>query len=337
MSENIPMPNNLITATLDAVADLDPSLLADPHTRVLIELGAQFITEVTDRYGSPAAPRWASGTVETDVLMCYHNGGTDGHTSAGPLGAGVPRGVLQLANAVNSTAGREVIDPLLRAAAFTAACAHDHTQLCGRSLLPEGQGPDRGDERLSAETARIRCLDTGVPAEVADLVHVAITATAFDPETRSQNVDYDAYPDRVVLAQEMTAAADLLSLATRRGPLSSLEMVCESLCLHQRGRLVQQQLPAAAAINNPAWLLDCIDVDPELHAAFNEAVVGQAKFFAGHRYSDRAIRQACGASVDDLFGGRQANAELLEIFVGLLRDGHSPRELWNCARDMAGY
>ncbi|MEV4241749.1 hypothetical protein AB0J47_42145 [Nocardia sp. NPDC049737] len=324
-----------ITATLDAVADLDPHLLDDPQTRKLVDIGAQFAAEVTERYGSPDVPRWASGDHETDVLMCYHNGGLDGHTSVGALGAGVPRGVLQLASAVNAAAGQEVIDPMLRAVTFVAACAHDHTQLCGRSL-PERHG-HLGDERLSADTARARCLIAGASAEVADMVFSAVMATAFNPTSKAQNVDY-ANAGRVVLAQEVTAAADLLSLAHRRGPLSSLEMVCEGLCLHQHGRLVQQRLGwAATSITGPAWLLDVIEVDAELRAAFIESVIGQSKFFAGFRFSDHAIREVCGSGIDDLFDGRESNASMLEIFAGLLRDGHSPREVWNCARDMAGY
>ncbi|MFR9753975.1 hypothetical protein ACL02S_23450 [Nocardia sp. 004] len=326
----------LTSRTIAAVAELDPTLLESSATRTLIELGAQFIDEVTDRYGSPDDPRWMSGTVETNVLMTYHNGGIDGHSSAGPLGDGVPRGVLLISAAMNRAAGREVIDPLLRATMFAAAAAHDHTQLCGRSLLPEGQQNDAyGDERLSADTARARCLDAGVPADVADLVALTIMATAFDPTSKAQNVDYDAGSERAILAQEITAAADLLSLTARRGPLGSLEMVCESLCLHQRGQLVQQNTRAFTAIYTPE-LLHAIGVCPELRSAFADGLVGQAKFFSGHRYSDSHIRQVCGAGIDDLFPGRENNVELLKIFHSLLRD-HTPLEVWKVARNIAGY
>ena len=321
--------------TIAAVDELDPALLEDPTTRTLIRLGARFIDDVTKRYGSPSAPEWASGTVETKVLMCYHNGGIDGHSSAGPLGDGVPRGVLQIAAAMNSAAGHEVIDPLLRAALFAAAAAHDHTQLCGRSLLPEGHGEGHGDERLSAAAVRTRCLEAKIPADVAELVHLAVMATAFDPNTKSQNVEYAGKSEREILAQEIIAAADLLSLTSRRGPLGSIEMICESLCLHRSNRLVQQRPRAFTTISTDE-LLYCIGTEPELQPAFADGLVGQAAFFAGHNYSDSHIRQTCGAGIDDLFPGRPSNVDLLKNFRGLLRD-HTPLQVWKFARNIAGY
>lgn len=316
-----------------AVAELDPALLEGSATRPLIELGNRFIAEVTERYGTPAAPRWASGEVETEVFMAYHCGGADGHTSVGPLGAGVPRAVLQIAAAINDAAGREVVDPMLRATLYVAAAAHDHTQLCGRSLLPEGQGHAHGDERRSAELARAHCLGIGAHHQVAATAYVSVMATAFDPVSKRQNVDYD-HTDRAVLAQEITAAADLLSLTARRGPLGSVEMVSESLCLRQRGRLVQQRLPLAASIDSLPWLLDCIDRDPVLTSAFAEGIAGQIAFYSGHRYSDARIRAVCGAGIDELFDGRAANVETLRYFAKLLPD-HGARELWTVAGDLA--
>lgn len=322
---------------LAAVTDLDPILLEDPHTRTLVKVGAEFLTEITGLYGTPDRPRWFSGIVETGVLMCYHNGGADGHSSVGPLGAGVPRAVLQIAAAMDRAAGHQTVDTIVRAAAFTAACAHDYTQLCGRSLLPEGHGPGHGDERLSADAARARCLAAGVPAEFAHLVWECVTATAFNPVTRAQNVDYDQ--DREwVLAQELTAAADLLSLTGRRGPLSSLEHIGEALCLRQHDRIIHRRLPdAPTVISTPLQLLDRIEDDPELRAAFITSVRGQAAFYAAHRYSDTMIRTVCGAGIDELFPGRARNVELLEAFVGLLDAGHTPSSLWHRARDLAGY
>lgn len=331
---------NLQTAapadTIAVVAELDPILLDDPATRVLVDIGAEFIAEVTDRYGSPSDLRWASGAIESDVAMTYHNGGADGHSSVGPLGAGVPRAVLQIAAAMNQAAGSEVVTPLARAAVFAAAGAHDHTQLCGRALLPEGKTPGCGDERISAGTAHARCLAAGVPADTAHMVRVAIGATAFDPTMRTQNVDYSLVPE-LILAQEITAAADLLSLAVARGPLSSIEHVAEALCLHQHDRIIQRRLPLATSITNLPWLLDCIGEDTELRAAFTASVEGQARFYAGHTYSDRRIREVCGSGIDDLFPRRAENTETLRIFVRLLDEGRTPAELWHQARVTAGY
>ena len=138
--ENSPELLNVIVE----VQRLDPELLATEETKQLVMLGAEFGREVTEHYGTPAHPKWATGSFETDVFMSYHNGGEDGHTSVGPRGAGVPRNVLIIAEAVNSAAGQEIYSPLMRAAAFCAAEAHDSHQLCGRTLLPEGQGEDTG-------------------------------------------------------------------------------------------------------------------------------------------------------------------------------------------------
>ncbi|MFI8977508.1 hypothetical protein ACIGO9_31830 [Nocardia asteroides] len=321
-----------ITAT---VGDLDPELFADPTTTTLVELGAGFISEVTDRYGSPSRPVWATGKLHSEVFMAYHCAGPDGHTSVGPLGDGVPRAALHLTAAINRQANREVLDPLLRAIVFYAACAHDHTQLCGRALLPEGQGSDRGDERLSALEARQRADAAGLPADVGVLAQILVMATAFDPTSRTQNVDYKR-TSRAVLAQEVTAAADLLSLTSRRGPLSALEMVCESLTTPSYDRIVHRQFAAATAIHEPAWLLDCISGDPILTCKFRQGLHAQVEFFLTHRFSDPHIRQACGLGIDELFPGRADNADVLAEYITLLND-HTPRELWNVARTNAGY
>src|SRR4051812_18015133 len=122
-----------VEKALAEVRVLDPELLERSDTSQLVELGLQIGKEVTEYFGTPSAPKWASGAHETSVIMSYHNGGEDGHTSVGPEGAGVPRNVLLIAKAVNDAAGREVYDPLMRATAFYAAESHDSRQLCGRA------------------------------------------------------------------------------------------------------------------------------------------------------------------------------------------------------------
>jgi hypothetical protein len=142
--------NAEIQAALAEIQALDTELTARPETRQLVEMGVQFGVEITANFGTPDNPRWADGTVEHGVFMSYHNGGPDGHTSVGPKGSGVPRNVLLISHAVNNAAGYEVFDPLMRATAFYSAEAHDEKQLCGRTLLPEGQVAGNGDERMSA-------------------------------------------------------------------------------------------------------------------------------------------------------------------------------------------
>ena len=332
------------------VRALDPELLESEETRKLVELGAQFGEKVTGDFGTPDAPKWASGTHETGVFMSYHNGGEDGHTSVGAQGVGVPRNVLVIAKAVNDAAGSEVYTPPMRARSFYGAEAHDSAQLCGRALLPEGQGEGRGDERLSAEAARDRYLSAGGDEAAARQIYDDVMATAFNPVTGTQNVDYTAWhadPSNAealtaVLEQELTAAADLLGPTRPRGPLGAVEYSVESLCLAQKEGVVQQRLRAQgiepASITDTAQLLDVIAEDEVLRGAFADTVAGQSKFFSDFlRYSDEAIRTVCGQSIDDLFPGRLENAATLAQYAEALRAGEHPRAVWQHARQLAGY
>lgn len=337
-----------IRRVVTEVRILDPELLEHPGTRLLVELGAQFSAEVTHNYGTPADPKWASGTYETDVFMSYHNGGEDGHTSIGPKGVGVPRSVLLIAPRVNHEAGREVYTPGMRAAALCAAGAHDSRQLCGRALLPEGQGEGRGDERLSAEDAYDRCLAAGSGQEVAQEVYDDVDATAFNPKTSTQNVYYTAWrnnPDdpaltRTVLGQELIAVADLFHLTSLRGSLGAVEYAVERLCLIQKDRLMQKTLQAydiEPANTNISQLLDLIGHDQTLRRAFADDIAESAKFYAGLKFSDEAIRTACGYGIDDLFPGRMQNAHTLSGYASELQAGEEPRIIWWRAQKHAGY
>lgn len=320
------------------VAELDATLFASAQTRALIEIGLDAAAEVTDRYGAPDRPRWASGTVESEVFMAYHCGGQDGHTSVGPRGDGVPWGVLLIADAVNAAAGREVIGAGLRAAAFTAACLHDHTQLCGRSLAPEGQGEGRGDERISAVTAVSRCLDAGISDDAAALVGMGMRATAFDPATKAQHVEYDGIPEDSVIVQELVACADLLSLTSRRGPLGSLEMIAEGLCLRSAGRLAQARLGARRP-RDLGEFYAAAGLDAQLHAAVITALHSQSTFFSGFVFADRALRELTGGpGIDALFPGRGANAARLAAAAAELTDRTvTPAQVWEQIRADAGY
>jgi hypothetical protein len=340
-----------IAKTLNEVQVLDPELLEHPETRLLVELGAQYGTEVTRDFGTPAEPKWASGEHETGVLMTFHNGGEDGHTSVGPEGVGVPRNVLMIAKAVNEAAGREVFDPMMRATAFYSAEAHDSQQLCGRSLLPEGQGEGRGDERLSAQDARERYQEAGGDENTGNLIHDAVMVTAWNPNTGAQNVQYDAWradPDnpeatRAILVQELVAAADLLSSVSERGPLGAIEYSFESLCFNQNNQAVQEHLRTQGidpdSITSMEQFVDVVGDDPALRESFAKLIAGQKAFFTTYlKYSDEAIRAACGRGIDDLFPLRQRNADILEQFAEGLENGtETPRSVWEKARALAGY
>jgi hypothetical protein len=338
-----------VERALSEIYTLDPELFEYEDTRKLVELGLQYGEYVTKKYGTPAQPKWASGTHEADIFMSYHNGGETGHTSVGTGGAGVPRNVLVIASTVNTEAGGEIFTPIMRATTLYAAFAHDAHQLCGRSLLPEGQGEDRGDERISAEMAHGVLLDAGFSFEIADQAYKYIMATAFNPHTSSQNVQYGEWnenrSDSIILnsllGQELIAAADLLSPSLAQGTLGSIAYSVEMMCLHQYGQPLQKRLHemgvSTSNITTMEQMFALISKDDTLREIFHAKVVGQKAFFADYlHYSDKAIRFVCGKGIDELFaGGRERNVAMLSNYAIALEAGATPLEIWGDARKRA--
>jgi hypothetical protein len=333
------------TRMLAQVARLDPQLLLTSQTRRLVRVCLDGITSVTHDYGSPAHPKLASGSYEHAVLMLYHCGAPDGHTSLGPRGVGVPRNSLVLARAVNRAAlaiGRPIVyTPLRRGRGLAATGWHDGIQLCGRLLLPEGRGhPQRGDERLAAERAHAQCLARGVHEASAQAVGRGIIATAFNTVTGAQNVDYSAWeahphnPTALqdVLDQELVAVSDLLGVTYPRGVLDAYRYAIVQLYLQQNGCIMQQTMQAdgvnPASITTAAAALAYIGrrrASSALLDTFINLVAGQSIFFVDHlKYTDAGIRHACGQSIDQLFPGRLANGVHLAKIVGLLRAHEHP-------------
>jgi hypothetical protein len=336
----------LIGEARDEVRILDPELFEDSTATILVEQGLLSIQEVTTQYGTRAEPKWSSGTVEQNVLMSYHNGGMDGHTSVGPTGAGVPRNALRIANMINEKAGFEVVDVQTRGAIFKAAAGHDSEQLCGRSLLPEGQGSDRGDEAMSATRAYNECLDAGIDHELAATVFVCIMATAINPKTMEQNVDY-GLPEHMILAQEITACADLLGPSELCGVLDSVELAVEELCLAKEDQTLTKRLELVNVsrlnvglepieINTTEDALSFIGDDLELRSRFGDIISKKAKFFSSIlSYPDKAIKGVCGADIGDMFPGLMKNAEYLQVLHEAAVHDVSPLEIWNVARLIA--
>lgn len=329
---------------------LDPELFDHPQTRQLVELGLKNLGVATVRFGTTTAPKWASGLHESVVFNAYHSGGTDGHTSVGALGAGVPRNVLVLAREVNSAAGTEVYDPMARATGFYSATGHDLEQLCGRSMLPEGRGPRKGDERVSAEHGRDTYLAAGGTPDVAQEIYEQIMVTAFNHDTKTQNVDHTAWladPDdpklsRIALGKELVAGGDLLSTTTKRGPLASIEHTAECMCWLRFDRILPRRLEALgivpASIETIEAMLIVIGDDDILREQFVTLMAEQSVFYSRFvRFSDTAIRRACGQGVDDVSPGRLTNAVILDDYTAQLRDGVPPVDLWRQARELAGY
>jgi CRP-like cAMP-binding protein len=334
------------TRALEAVRKLDPQLLENAETRHVVELGILFGNEITEQFGTPEQPKIVSGTVEENVLMSYHNGGEDGHTSVGEKGVGVPKNVLLLAKAVNTASGKEIYDAKMRAVAFYAAMAHDSVQLCGRTLLDEGQGENRGDERLSAIKARDRYLEAGGDDDTGQMIYDAVMATAFNPKNGRQNVTYDQElssniedpQTRNMLVSELTAAADLLGPSSLRGPLGAIEYCVEQLCLNDKGRLLQKSLGNDMGFGdgpvNMQTILQKINDTPILKNKFIDLVKGQSEFYSNFlKYSDQAIRGATGwFGITDLFPGLKENAKILEGYYQDLTKEDSPTaplSIWN--------
>lgn len=251
------------------------------------------------------------------------------------------------------------LDPEMRAVGFYAAQAHDSQQLCGRALREEGQqGEGYGDERLSAEAAKQRYLEsvghdkTDTTDLNASLLYGGIMATAFNPDTKAQNVQYPEEwsddpnhpnnPDieHAILVQELVAAADLLGPTGARGTLGAIENCLEQLCLNDKNRTLQQRLTGlGTTLNNGETvdmeqLLTLIGRDALLKDEFTKGVAGQAAFFSQFlKYSDRAIRLATGGrGIDDLFPGRAENAARLAQFHEALTSGDlEPLDVWRTA------
>ena len=337
--------NPELAKNLTEIRNLDPEIINySDETKKLVELGLESINQVTEKYGTPQHPKWASGSYESNVIMSYHNAGSDGHSSVGTRGAGVPRNVLIIAKAVNEAAGSEVYNPLARAIAFNAAAAHDVIQLCGRSLLAEGQvDSTRGDERLSAGYARDKYLRSSADIDVAQKIYDGVMATAFDPNTGSQNVyGREVYSNEGQylsgsLNQELVAAADLFGPTTNRGPLGALEYCIESLSTVQKNNITQDRLAtkgvSLGSISTIQELISFIDNDEELRAALSDTLTGQSKFFKEFiTYSDKTIRLVCGKGIDDLFPGRLINGDILQGFSDDMKAGKSAAEIYEEAQ-----
>lgn len=345
--------HNMIThpetiANLSEIHRLDPEIIDySDETKKLIELGLESLNQVTERFGTTQKPKWASGTYEDSVIMSYHNGGTDGHTSIGSLGVGVPRNVLVIAKAVNNAAYTEVYSPLDRAIAFNAAAAHDIIQLCGRSLLPEGRvDSSRGDERMSAEYARDTYLASSGDSDIAQSIYNGVMATAFDPNTGSQNVygrehySTDIEYMRGALGQELVAAADLYGPTTSRGPLGALEYCVELLSTTQKNRITLERLASkgidTSAISAVEDMLAFIDGDVVLRNELSSILTGQSKFFKEFiSYTDTTIKLVSGKTIDELFPGRLRNGDILQGFSEDMIAGKTAMELWEQARIIA--
>lgn len=334
--EQQPNHNQLIERdlVLHQVYDLDPALAEHEQTRQLVEIGTDFILQVSQQHGAPDAPRWHQGSREA-TIMTYHNGQSEhasGHSSIGVDGAGVPRGSLLLAAHINRAAGEEIVRPVQRALLFAASASHDVVQLCGRSF-----DNTNGDEEQSANLLRNRLLEAGFTQDLADEGATYVMATMFNPAEMRQAIQTEGQPEHTVLGQQIIAAADLMSLATSRGPLGAMEWTLEELGLRTKNHALQhaldQQHQTTSEIRGLSGLLSFVDSTPSLKAQFTASLEGQGKFARGLQYQDDAIRRACGQGVDDFFpNGREQTAQKLEQLADQAEQGVGLHELWAQAK-----
>lgn len=317
-------------AMLDEVFALDPELFEDEATRRMVELGINFIEDVTRQHGSPDDPHWSRGSRE-ETVMTFHNGESEyasGHTSVGRDGAGVPSGVLILSGLINRSAGRTIVPAWQRALLFVAAAAHDSIQLCGRSF-----DNDNGDEEQSANQVRAALLAEGFSEQIADEGATYVMATMFNIKEMRQAVQTEGHPPHVVLGQQIIAAADLRGPATRRGALGSMEWIIEESGLSSTGRLLQQHLKeqglTPANVATLGDVLAFVNRTPALKQHFITKLRTQATFIEGLRYQDSAIREACGQGIDDFYpGGRMRTAARLRALASAAEAGATLYQIW---------
>ena len=306
--------------------EIDPGLAeAD---QLFIEAGATLIRRVTELYGTPGRAQWAEGSREATIML-YHNGesaASPGHTSSGAHGAGVPRNALVIARAVNAQAGRELLSPNERARMFAAAAGHDLVQLCGRAA----EFPRDGDETLSAQAVYNELRRRGASLEDAEDAAYEVLATTFDQG--AQRIDYSRRAASI-LTQQIVASADLFGLTTPRGARGAVEYAVESLGLQLHGRLLQQHLRpdemSPGASSTPRDLLARIEQIPALRARLIATVQSQAGFAANFAFSDQAVREACGASIDSLSPGRPATVASLQSFAVRAAAGEPLPAIWH--------
>jgi hypothetical protein len=353
---------------LATVGVLDPEILEDDETRFVVELGAIFGFKITEEFGTPDQPRWTSGVYAREAFMARHNGGDDGHTSVGERGAGVPRNVLLIAQAVNQHAGEVVYDPHQRALAFYAAMAQDLHQLEGRALYPnEVNDFAYSNEGLSVRAATSRYIRAMTDHTVDDVdqarvlretradanrIQEYIKATAMNSIIGVQAVHYTGLRYQPlnmslwdsVLGQELVACADLLAANTRRGPLSAIEAAVEELGMpsgeHKLQMLLYEQDVEYWNIDTMAGLLVAMQDNIYLRDAFIAQLQRQAEYVAsGLEYCDETIEEVCGKRMDHLFGHREENARILSGYaLELYKDDTiSVLSVWHRARELAGY
>lgn len=328
----MPHPSGDVRRIYNDTASIDPEIVRTPASALLVEIGARCIASVTDQHGTPAEPRWHRGTVD-HTMMTYHNGesnSSSGHTSVNLRGAGVPRNVLLLSGQINRRAGRSVVGPVQRGLLFGAAGGHDLVQLCGRSIEVSN-----GDEEQSARHIKKMILDKGYTEAIAEEGSRYVKATIYDPKKGKHVIATSGQTDETILGQEIMAGSDLLSPATVRGPLGSMEWTLEEMGLRSKDRILHTELAARGKtlrhVNTLGKLLMFVDDSEILRGRFVGGIRGQAGWIEGLHYQDDMIKRACGVGIDTMFPGRSRTADKLRAIADEGDKGAPMRKLWQLA------
>jgi hypothetical protein len=312
----------------------DPELLADPKLVVYARIGAAYIRTISEHYGTPARPQWCTGS-EKSTFMSFHNGQSEdssGHTSMDPEGFGVPFNVLSIAKQLNHLAdldGRpEVVNPLQRARALGAACAHDYVQLCGRSIFLRDKTrlEERGDEYLSAHNSYLTARANGIGLDDAGQMAIDLLATQCDPKTGQQLIDY-TQSESSVLEQETVAGADLISVVRSHSPWTNFLYSIE-LCDAELQQAITAEGRQAQDYQTIDDILHLIGRHAPLREAFNKNILYGFTFVKNIRYQDSTIQRLGHTTIENIFVHKRGSIVLLAKQVNtLVTQGISPVDL----------
>lgn len=320
---------------IEQIQACDPEIMNDPQLAVYGYVGAAYIRQITEAYGTPARPLWHEGSNDA-TFMTFHNGQSpesSGHTSMDPEGFGVPHNALIMTRRINTLAreeGRpEPVNPLQRARLLGAACAHDYIELCGRSIhLPDRSVVEKsGDEYMSSRNAFITFTANGVSNENAEQIAVDILATQCDPATLRQLIDY-SQPEASIFEQEILAGSDLVSGVRYFSPWTNLLYSVE-LCGAELKTAMDAEQKQPSDFPTIKDILRLIGRHPALHQAFNNNVLFGPTFVDKLNYQDSAIRRLANTDIERIFAhSRSTTSSLTRQVSNLVESGRSPLQIY---------
>lgn len=187
-----------------------------------------------------------------------------------------------------------------------------HLITAGLDDLIFGNGRGVDEERTAALSERLLEMDRwgyDFPEAMITNIKNDIVWSTFDESTKKYAESNKIIPSLI---------GDLLELAQPFSTRRSLELLVENFW--KRGTEYNQILRTTALQEErtPTTLEELfavIDSHPDLHRSFGNALIKNAEFVVGHQFSD--------PRVDQMFPGRQRNAELQRLLGRRIFDGVS--------------